>query len=554
MSRPAGKILLIEDNPADIALLREQLEASADAPELIVSDSLAAGLELAINERVVAVFLDLSLPDSYGLETVRRAVAALGDLPIVVLTGMEDEQLGLESLRAGAQDYLIKGKASADSIARAARYAIERQRILRDLHEARYSLEEKVAQRTEELAQTIDSLQNEVLQRLETEKQLMAANEQLTERATLLRALAAELTLVEQRERRRMARLLHDHLQQLLVGAKFRVSILGRVGDDVVKQAAAEIEELLGESINASRSLTAELSPPILHEGGLEAGLEWLARWMADKHGLMVDLAVSEITLPVAEDVKVLLFESVRELLFNSVKHAHVHSARVNVRQIRGNVLQILVSDDGPGFDPTRLRTAGQIGGGFGLISIRERLDLIGGEMTIDSGPGRGSRFILTAPLDRAAAPTNPVVEIGLGASPPPIPHAAKARILLADDHTVMRDGLSRLLGREPDMEIVGQASDGEMAVDLARSLQPDVILMDLSMPKLNGVDATRIIHEKMPQIKVIGLSMFDEAERAEAIYAAGGVAYLTKSGPSHTIIDAIRACVKVKTKAAGIR
>ena len=172
---------------------------------------------------------------------------------------------------------------------------------------------------------------------LQREQELQNLNQQLEQRveertvelaqqAVQLRALAGELTLAEQRERRRMAKVLHDHLQQLLVGAKFRVAILGRHDDPVVQQATQEIEQLLDDAISASRSLTAELSPPILYDGGLAAGLEWLARWMADKHGLIVTLSMEGGSPPLARDVQVLLFESVRELLFNAVKHAHVRS------------------------------------------------------------------------------------------------------------------------------------------------------------------------------------------------------------------------------------
>jgi signal transduction histidine kinase len=397
MNKATQKILLIEDNPGDAALFREQLFGAADSFEAATCDNLAAGRELAAREQIAVVFLDLSLPESNGLETIRRARAAFHDLPIVVLTGLEDEQLGLESLRAGAQDYLIKGKTSAEVISRAARYAIERQRILRELQSARDQLEDKVQQRTADLAATVQSLQEEIQKRKEAE-------DQLSVRARQLRALAGELTLAEQRERRRIAQMLHDHLQQMLVAANLRVSILGMKVEGPAKQALSEIDKLLGESIDATRSLTAELSPAVLHDLGLRAGLNWLARWMAEKHGLAVHITAEKGVLPIEDDVKVLLFESVRELLFNAVKHARVASVTLGLRWIKDQALQITVSDSGPGFDPGKMKLAGEIGGGFGLFSIRERLDLIGGKLEIRSAPGQGSTFILTAPAMRKAA------------------------------------------------------------------------------------------------------------------------------------------------------
>ena len=211
----------------------------------------------------------------------------------------------------------------------------------------------------------------DITERRRAEQQLQNAHENLAARVSQLRALAGELTLSEQRERWRLAKVLHDHLQQLLVAAKFRTAIVGRLGDDLTRQATAEIEHLLDESISSARELTSELSPPVLHQAGLPAGLEWLARWMADRHALHVNLAIEGGLPPLAEDVRILLFESVRELLFNVVKHANVASADVSVGRVAGDDIRIAVSDSGAGFDPGTLKQAGEVGSGFGLFSIR---------------------------------------------------------------------------------------------------------------------------------------------------------------------------------------
>ena len=238
----------------------------------------------------------------------------------------------------------------------------------------------------------------------ELEQKVRERTAELTEQANQLRTLAGELTLAEQRERRHLAKLLHDHLQQLLVGAKFRVALLNNSTDPGVKQVAEEIQSLLNESIRASRSLTAELSPPILHEGGLTAGLEWLANWMYEKHGLLVGLTAEEDLMAGAEDVSVLLFESVRELLFNVVKHSRVRAASVRLERLEGQMLKITVSDHGKGFDPDSLKFSRE---GFGLFSIRERLSLVGGRLEMRSSPGHGAELTLIAPL--GAEPEVPI-------------------------------------------------------------------------------------------------------------------------------------------------
>jgi PAS domain S-box-containing protein len=236
----------------------------------------------------------------------------------------------------------------------------------------------------------------------ELELRVRERTEELAIQADRLRALAGELTLAEQRERTRLAKVLHDHIQQLLVAAKMHVAVLGRDVSDKAKKVVGEIESLIDESIAASRSLTSELSPPVLHEGGLNAGLEWLARWMSDKQRLRVDLEMEPV-IPLPETTKILLFESARELLLNTVKHSNSKSARINLKAADG-FLHLLVSDEGVGFDPQAMPDAGESDRGFGLFSIRERLRLIGGQLEIESAPGKGSRFVLSVPLNQPAA------------------------------------------------------------------------------------------------------------------------------------------------------
>ncbi len=106
-----------------------------------------------------------------------------------------------------------------------------------------------------------------------------------------------------------------------------------------------------------------------------------------------------------------------------------------------------------------------------------------------------------------------------------------------------MREGLAVLLKFEPDIEIVGEAEDGAQAVALAEDLQPDVITMDVSLPGMSGIEATRAIAAKVPGARIIGLSMHLDGGVADAMREAGAVDYLTKGGPSEDLLAAIRAC-----------
>lgn len=127
---------------------------------------------------------------------------------------------------------------------------------------------------------------------------------------------------------------------------------------------------------------------------------------------------------------------------------------------------------------------------------------------------------------------------VGLSQDPD---HSGKIRVLLADDHQILREGLASLLADEPDMEVVGEAGDGQEAIELARSTDPDVILMDVTMPGVDGIQATRQITSERSTVRVIGLSMHEEEDMAKAMRAAGATAYLSKGGPSEALIAAIR-------------
>ena len=402
-----------------------------------------------------------------------------------------------------------------------------------ELQKANEELERKVSERTADLSRKVDELRK--------------ANEQLDDRASQLKALAGKLTMAEQAERRRLSKMLHDGLQQHLVSAKMMLGGLAEQIDSVdLKQAVDEIEKMMGESVIMSRSLSAEISPPVLYEGSLSDGLEWLARWMSDKHHVSVDLTIAARS-ELHQDVKVLVFESVRELLFNTVKHAKVCKARVSLEQENGARLRITVSDEGAGFDPDRLTSArGDVG--FGLFSIRERIGLIGGSVEIDSAPGKGSCFILVVPaLQRSTVPLSASDRTSFASSGKEqmfTDSGAVIRVLLADDHTLFRDGLAQMLKKEPDIKVVGHAKDGQEAVNMAAKLKPDVILMDISMPIVNGIEATRIIHREHPNIRIIGLSMYDDQERAQALRDAGASDYIDKGCAASALISAIRDCL----------
>lgn len=218
-----------------------------------------------------------------------------------------------------------------------------------------------------------------------------------------LRCLTSELSRAEQRERRRVAALLHDDVIQALALSRIRLSELRQsLGAGEQQRLLGSACELVEGAIQSTRSLMSQLSPPVLHELGLEPALDWLTEQIADWQGLAGQFVSDGQPKPLDDDGKVLLFTAVRELLLNVVKHAR--AAHVTVRSSRVNdTIQIFVEDDGVGFD-TGLGGRCCETGGFGLFSIRERLEYLGGGCEIDSGPGQGTRAVLALPLKHDGA------------------------------------------------------------------------------------------------------------------------------------------------------
>ncbi len=376
----------------------------------------------------------------------------------------------------------------------------------------------------------------------ETLEQRVAERTELAEsRAKQLQALAVELIEAEERERRRVSYLLHDDLQQVVAAARFQLQTARQSRNP--ENTLENVERLLEESIDKSRRLSRELSPPVLNHAGLFDALEWLAGQFENDFGLEVRLVRNAARRSVSEPLKIFIFRAVQELLSNIVHYAGVKNAEVVVLDSDENMV-VTVGDRGRGFDPEILN-ASAAKSGLGLLSLRERSRYIGGNLEIDSTPGMGSRVILTVPLelrkiDGGPAESADKFKPGDGNGFEGAATMENIRVLFVDDHQIMRQGLIRLVSGKPEIEVVGEAADGLEAIEKVRSLNPDLVVMDVSMPKMDGVEATRRIKAEHRQVRVIGLSMFDDDHMAETMRLAGAEAFLSKTGSSSALLDAI--------------
>jgi light-regulated signal transduction histidine kinase (bacteriophytochrome) len=218
----------------------------------------------------------------------------------------------------------------------------------------------------------------------------------VAQRTEQLRSLAADLEAVEERERRQIARDLHDDFGQTLAAARIRLTGLCNDERGEVRAIADQVGELIDRANGAIRSLAAQLAPDVLHELGLAAAIEWLGEEIERTFGLKVALVDDGLPKPLAQESRSILYRAVRELLINVAKHAETDSATVGCER-RERRIVVCVSDGGIGYDATAVPVGGRRG--LGLISVRERLSLIGGTVDMRSVRGGGTVATLTAPL-----------------------------------------------------------------------------------------------------------------------------------------------------------
>lgn len=371
----------------------------------------------------------------------------------------------------------------------------------------------------------------------------------VADRTSRLRNLTVELVQTEQRERRRLSDFLHDDLQQVLVGAKFvSERLVSEPSAEALSRDVCKLRDLMTEALDKTRSLSNGLVTPLLYEVGLVPALRHLAGQMQERFAIEVVFDVHDMPDLLQDALKVSLFHAVRELLFNAVKHSGTKTIRL-LGEISGGRLMLSVDDAGNGFDPSRLTNRKATEGCTGLFNVSERIRDLGGTLTVDSAPGRGTRVTISVPVSQDQESASQM------ACPPSSDercvagNEGRARVLVVDDHALFRQGVVALLSHESSLEVVGEAADGGEAVSLAKQLRPDVVIMDIRMPVMGGLEATRLILSELPDVVVIGLSAFVEQGFRAEMLKAGAADLLDKANAGERLPVKIAECLASREK-----
>ncbi len=289
---------------------------------------------------------------------------------------------------------IVDAKGKVRRVAAFARDTTKLKHTQDELTKARDELEHRVEERTAELQRINEQLRREIRERKWAEEELLMHHQRL-------RSLTSELALAEERERRRIAVEVHDHIAQNLAFAKINLGTMRTsLISDIAKDTVTEVIKLIDETIQDTRSLISELGSPVLYELGFVPAVEWLTQETQKRHGIVLEFEDDGQPKPITHELRVLLFQAVRELLVNVAKHARARTAKVSVRR-EGDQVRVDVEDDGVGFDTSRLVQHLHKGDGFGFFSIQQRLQPFGGTLDVESEADRGTRVTVHAPLNQ---------------------------------------------------------------------------------------------------------------------------------------------------------
>jgi two-component system CheB/CheR fusion protein len=369
-----------------------------------------------------------------------------------------------------------------------------------------------------------------------------------------LRRLSTYSMRVQDDERRRIARDLHDITgQKLALQSMNLAQMLRRLHDNPgVLSIARECQSLTDQISSEIRTLSYLLHPPLLDELGLSSALHWYAQGFESRTGIRVTVDVPADLMRLSPETEVTLFRVVQESLTNIHRYANSPTAIIRVN-VDAEEMTLEIIDQGKGMEVNSVapESFSAERPGVGIQGMRERMRQLSGRLEIASVPNRGTHVIASLPIEGgthheevlaaadSAADENSAMS--QHSAEPQAPAAPNARVLIADDHEIMRQGVRTLLASEVNWEICGEAVNGQEAVEKTAQLSPDLVILDLNMPVLDGLAALREIVAKRSQAKILVLTVHDSEGIIHEIFAAGAHGCLLKSQTAQDLVRAVK-------------
>ncbi len=529
MDQPIVNVLLIEDNSEHVEFFT-RLVATSDAVahfRLHSASTLATGLKRASQGDIQLILLDLGLPDSDGLETFIHVIEAMPTVAIVVLSGINDVAMAIETVQLGAQDYLVKGHVDNYLLVRSMQYALERKRVQSQLKRAYDELENRVQERTAMLQQSNARLQKEIAERKRAEEETLSSNRQL---ASALEQLRKTQQQIIQRERMhalgRMANgIAHDLNNALAPILGFSELLLIKPELRADPQKVKSYSEMINSAAADSASVVSRLrefyrdrgeteifAPVVLNDLVPQVLRLTQPRWkdQAMAAGVTIEMRTELGNVPTVAGNEGELREVLVNLIFNSID-AIPRRGTITIRtEQQGRWAVLTVSDDGLGMsDEVKARclepfytTKEDQGTGLGLGSVYGIVTRHEGEIDIQSEVGRGTSVSISLPLERGAEKAPPATRVPAAAS-------RTLKILVVEDEPLVREVLGVYLSE--DHHEVTVACNGREGLEKFREGQFDLVMTDRAMPEMNGDELAVEVKKLKPKQPLILLTGFGD-------------------------------------------
>jgi CheY-like chemotaxis protein len=326
-----------------------------------------------------------------------------------------------------------------------------------------------------------------------------------------------------------------------------------------MKESLGECREMVRKMAEEIRTLSYLLHPPLLDESGLGSAVRWYAEGFQKRSSIQLSVNIARDLDRLPVEVETALFRVVQESLTNVHRYSGSPNAEIRISADGGQV-KLEVIDHGGGLQvgATRVPLAGVASLGVGIPGMRERLRQLGGQLEVDFGRN-GTRVIATVPARKtkgegsamvgpAAASTAAENQPSFDSDDSEAQLKPRRRILIADDHEVMRRGVRGLIESHTEWAVCGEAVEGKEAVQKSRELNPDLVILDINMPGLTGLGAAQQILLENPLTKILFFSVHESQQTVREVVSAGGQGYVSKSRAGHDLVRAVREVLDGRT------